>query len=102
MPIHKEGGKEMTRKETLEHAREIVSRIFHGHKEEVTLKAWATRDEGSVWVMISSWRHKPKKLEHVWDRNLSYCAIRSIDFPSVKWEDDEPTEAELTIKLHRK
>lgn len=91
----------MTRKETLEHAREIVNRIFHGHKEEVTLRAWATRDEGSVWVMISPWTHKPKKLEHVWDRYMSYCNIRSMDIPSVRWEDEEPTEAEITIRIKK-
>ena len=89
----------MTRKEILEWGHEMADIIFHKKKDEkeVTINGWVTRNEGSVWVMITPWAHKPKKLEHKWER--SYTNIRSLDLPSVKWEDEEPTPCEITIKL---
>lgn len=88
----------MTRKETLEHAREIVSRIFHGHKDEVTIKGWVARDKGGVPAFYTT---TPRKTDWGWGW-LGLFYLMKDEFPSVKWEDDEPTEAELTIKLHRK
>lgn len=88
----------MTRKETLEHAREVVNRIFHGHKDEVTIKGWVMRDKcKNLWFA----KFKPHKTRQE-DWSHPYFPLENKDFPSVKWEDDEPTEAELTIKLHRK
>lgn len=94
----------MTRKEILEWGHEMADKIFHKKKDEkeITINGWATRDEGSLRVIISSWEHKPKKLEHEWDRHMSLITIRSLlELPSVKWEDEEPTPCEITIKLKK-
>lgn len=65
---------------------------------EVTM--WAARDENGKLAVYNS---KPDRYEkmRVWmphDRYDNYIYVSSDLFPSVKWEDAEPTEVVLTLK----
>ena len=87
----------MTRKETLEHAREIVNRIFHGHENKVTIKGWVAR---SSYGDVCFFDFKPRKT-YFGDWNRPLFPLDDKAFPSVKWEDEEPTEAEITIRIKK-
>lgn len=56
---------------------------------------WLARDkDGSIWV----WKVKPFKGKDIWYNNISKDAFKLLDetlYPEIKWEDDEPTEAEM-------
>ena len=90
----------MTRKETLEHAKAIVDSIFHKKEEHITLKKWIARDKnGSLWLfMHRPWKDEPNR----WWVAIGSQYFLEDCFPNVKWEDEEPTEAEITIKIHKK
>lgn len=86
----------MTRKEILQFGKEIADKFFHKkHEEKRTIDCYIVRAEsGDLYAYIN----KPKKRSLGWssteDDNIP------IDwFPQVKWEDEEPTPAEITIKL---
>ena len=66
-------------------------------KNQVTM--WVARDKNGRLYMHDA---KPAKFSRVWaDMNLGtkYCPLSSDLFPSVKWEDAEPTE--VVLKLNK-
>lgn len=72
----------MTRKETLEYAKNLWHKITHVHskhqKTEVT-RGWIRRDMAG---------------------ELHFGALLTEDmFPSIRWEDKEPTHVKVTITL---
>ena len=64
---------------------------------ENKVKVWIARDkDGDLFVYSSA----PFKRECIWSPqspNINTMVLRSDKFPSVKWEDDEPTEAYITL-----
>ena len=65
---------------------------------ENKVKVWIARDEdGDLYVYTNI----PLKKECIWsqnpDINSMSMLLKSDKFPSVKWEDDEPTEAYITL-----
>lgn len=70
---------------------------------EKKIKGWVARDGNmSLYIFFE----KPKKYERYkcWnlENALGRCGtnkeLNKDSFPQVKWEDEEPTEVELTIK----
>lgn len=66
-------------------------------KMENKVKVWLARDkDGDLFVYSSA----PFKKECIWSpqsTNIHSMELKSDKFPSVKWEDDEPTEAYITL-----
>ena len=61
---------------------------------EVKAKVWIARDKnGMLWVHPNI----PFRDGDVWRCNAPIIGIDSSYFPSIKWEDDEPTEAYITL-----
>ena len=66
---------------------------------ENKVKVWIGRDKnGSLYLS----QIKPKKEKFDWvienpEYTNNYVKIDANNFPSVKWEDDEPTEAYITL-----
>lgn len=66
---------------------------------ENKVKVWLARDmNGSLYLS----QIKPKKEKFDWvienpEYANNYVKIDANDFPSIKWEDDEPTEAYITL-----
>ena len=64
---------------------------------ENKLKVWLARDkDGDLFVYSSA----PFKGECIWSpqsTNINSMELKSKEFPSVKWEDNEPTEAYITL-----
>lgn len=61
---------------------------------EDKVKVWLARDKGgALWLYQSI----PNIDADEWFCKASCCKIDSSKFPSVKWEDDEPTEAYITL-----
>ena len=60
------------------------------------LQAWVARDyDGSLYM----YPDKPKKMKDNWyAHKVGYMKLKDSLFPEVKWEDEEPTEIELSIK----
>ena len=66
---------------------------------EEKITAWIARDEDNYLGLYTS---KPIKNEYGWQidsQNADFMILKNTLFPQVKWEDDEPTEVELTIKI---
>lgn len=62
---------------------------------ENKLKVWLARDkDGSLWAYSGV---PFKDDDGIWFSNKPQYEINSSKFPSVKWEDDEPTEAYITL-----
>ena len=62
------------------------------------LKAWVARDKnGMLYLYLAP----PRKNQSKWLPNIrsDYFEIGRKCFPEVKWEDEEPTEVSITIKL---
>ena len=61
------------------------------------LKAWVARDKNGMLYMYLA---KPRKNQSKWLPNIrpDYIKMDSNLFPKVKWEDEEPTEIELSIR----
>lgn len=61
-----------------------------------TITAWIARDEGGGLYI-----HKlePNKSGYSWMGFGDTLVIDRHLFPQVKWEDEEPTKVELTIKI---
>lgn len=61
------------------------------------MRFWVVRDkDGDLWLTDE----KPDgKLETIWCIGLSDCLVKMPKelFPTVKWEDEEPTEIEIKI-----
>ena len=63
---------------------------------ENKVKVWLARDKDGKLYAHSK---RPNKMENYWGREV-YAEIFRLDsslFSSVKWEDDEPTEAYITL-----
>ena len=68
---------------------------------EETITAWIARDEDiSLYIYIGEC---PYKTDCDWDvvyrDGVNIQELNSNSFPQVKWEDEEPTKVELTIKI---
>ena len=64
---------------------------------EDKLKVWIARDKDGVLFVYSS---APFKRECIWSPqspNINSMELKSDKFPTVKWEDDEPIEAYITL-----
>ena len=64
---------------------------------ENKVKVWIARDkDGDLFIYSSA----PFKGECIWSpqsTNIHTMELKSDKFPTVKWEDDEPTEAYITL-----
>ena len=64
---------------------------------ENKVKVWIARDkDGDLFIYSSA----PFKGEYIWSpqsTNINTMESKSDKFPTVKWEDDEPTEAYITL-----
>lgn len=60
---------------------------------------WVARDKnGKLWLHLSE--SEPYRDGDVWLINEGmYHQLDSSVFPNVKWEDEEPTEVELKLKI---
>ena len=69
---------------------------------EEKITAWLARDERGDLYLYNEEPHKDNKYPE-WligfDNEGKYIEIDTELFPQVKWEDKEPTEVELTIKI---
>lgn len=65
---------------------------------EEKITAWIARSKSSVIAMYGS---KPEKTRSgSWiAKGFDFFCLKDNLFPQVKWEDKEPTEVELTIKI---
>ena len=62
---------------------------------EDKLKVWLARDkDGSLYAYAIN---RPIKILDCWFSSFSGYLGKSKKFPSVKWEDDEPTEAYIKL-----
>ena len=62
---------------------------------EDKVKVWLARDkDGSLYAYSIN---RPIKFFNCWFSSFSGYLGKSKKFPSVKWEDDEPTEAYITL-----
>lgn len=61
---------------------------------EERIAAWVARDEnGEIYIYTT----EPRKLKRQWE-----AIDKGFDknkFKQIKWEDEEPTKVELTIKI---
>ena len=63
---------------------------------ENKVKVWLARDkDGALWLYQSI----PNRDADEWFCKGSCCKMDSSNFPSVKWEDAEPTEAYITLAV---
>jgi len=74
-------------------------------KNEITLKGWVARDKDTN-LYLFDFDDKPYKKREVWVNDDYYRNDESIwlppnKFPEVKWEDEEPTPATITIKIDK-
>ena len=63
---------------------------------ENKVRVWLARDnDGDLYV----YPNIPLKNECIWSLgpDINYMGLKSNKFPSIKWEDDEPTEAYITL-----
>lgn len=67
-------------------------------KDNKALKAWVARDkDGMLYLYLA----KPRKSQSKWLPNIRFDFVelsREL-FPEVNWEDEEPTEVTISIKL---
>ena len=64
---------------------------------EEKITAWVARDTCNS---LSLYFEKPIKTDYFWySGSEEYYFDNQKLFPQVKWEDDEPTKVELTIKI---
>ena len=60
---------------------------------ENKVKVWLARGNSGELFLSSE---RPYKMENYWGSEV-YTELDSSLFPSIKWEDDEPTEAYITL-----
>ena len=61
-----------------------------------TVTVWVGRDKNGTLVAFTE---KPFKLKGVWyHKEAEFYSIPPFLLPEVKWEDENPTEIEITIK----
>ena len=73
-------------------------------KQKATIEGWVARDkkrpDDKTIVLLGFYSHKPRKWKSQWCCTDGYCyALPDFSFPSVKWEDAEPTKCKLTIEI---
>ena len=63
---------------------------------ENKVKVWIARDEDGILYAFTS---IPSRKKNIWSPHgdINIMQLKSDKFPSVKWEDDEPTEAYITL-----
>ena len=62
---------------------------------ENKLKVWLARDENGKLFVFSD---IPKRIINYWGTaSFDNLELDCTKFPSIKWEDDEPTEAYITL-----
>ena len=74
---------------------------------EEKITAWVARDSEYNASCLHLFYTKPVKSRYSWQVNeyrISYGedekrTLNFINFPEVRWEDEEPTKVELTIKI---
>ena len=71
---------------------------------EEKITAWIARDINGKLTLIPDSRAPLKKTNIEWLPRFQpyegfYLFLDDRFFPNVKWEDEEPTEVELTIKI---
>lgn len=68
---------------------------------EKKITAWTARDENGILFIYISKPIKDKSTG-AWYNPEDYGIgiTENNDFPQVKWEDEEPTKVELTIKIY--
>lgn len=65
---------------------------------EEKITAWVSRDDVGDKIVLHL--HKPYiKEEGMWKSSFIPRVLEQDLFPDIKWEDEEPTEVELTIKI---
>ena len=65
---------------------------------EKKITAWVARDEdGGLYIHTL----EPNKENDFWIGLGDNLVIDRHLFPRVKWEDEEPTKVELTIKIYK-
>jgi hypothetical protein len=65
---------------------------------EEKITAWVARDDVCDKLVLHL--HKPYfKEEGMWKSSFIPRVLEQDLFPDIKWEDEEPTEVELTIKI---
>ena len=61
---------------------------------EEKITAWIARDEnGEIYIYTT----EPRKLKRQWE--VIDKGFDKNQFQQIKWEDEEPTKVELTIKI---
>ena len=65
---------------------------------EDKITAWVARDRSGLLVVGTQKPIKDDKFG-IWLGFAEHIEISPQLFPQVKWEDNEPTEVELTIKI---
>ena len=75
---------------------------------EKKVNAWVARDSNYNGDLLNLFYTKPVKLRYSWEinnedrlscRETEKRRLNTVDFSQVKWEDEEPTEVELIIKI---
>lgn len=69
---------------------------------EEKITAWIARDESEKLFMYTRKPAKSKSCEMWYLDTKKSGTVMEMDmrkFPQVKWEDEEPTKVELTIKI---
>lgn len=82
---------------------------------EEKITAWIARDErGNLLcfphgkpIKVTEWENWEMPIKGYWDYDdeelsmdpSNVLCLNKKSFPQVKWEDEEPTEVELTIKI---
>lgn len=63
---------------------------------ENKVKVWLARDEDGVLYAFTS---IPSRKKNIWSPHgdINIMQLKSDKFPSIKWEDNEPTEAYITF-----
>lgn len=90
----------MTRNELKEWAKSTVDRILHGHHEETSIDGYLTR--GKYGELAFSSRKPLSRNRCCWDLAGRIIWLDMKKFPSVKWEDAEPTPCKITISISKK
>ena len=64
-----------------------------------TIQAWVARDmDNTLWLYLN----EPHKVLTQWtciSPSPPPYLLNNSNYPNVKWEDEEPTEVEITIKI---
>lgn len=65
---------------------------------EERIAAWVARSKSGMIAVYGSKPEKTRSGSLISKGDLFFCLEDNL-FPQVKWEDEEPTKVELTIKI---